>query len=172
MEINEATSIKELLQGMAPKSMEVIRGRVTRAAPLEIVAANDEKLVLNANTAVVPRHLTDYSAECDIELGGGAIISRTRAGGEHPHGTSGEHPHGTGGGHGGHCGGDGLHSHPPSEGGHSHPPSEGAHVHGLDGFCIYRATIRHYNALKVGETVIILSFNSGKKYLVLDREAG
>jgi hypothetical protein len=27
-----------------------------------------------------------------------------------------------------------------------------------------------YNALKVGETVFILSFNQGKKYYILDRE--
>ena len=33
------------------------------------------------------------------------------------------------------------------------------------------ATIKIYNALKVGETVFILSFNKGKKYYILDREA-
>ena len=97
--------------------------------------------------------LTDYTTKCDIELRSGTIRSNTHKDGEHPHGTS--------GGHGGYCGGDGL---------HSHPSSEGAHVNWLEDFNIYRATIRHYNALKVGEIVIIISFNHGKKYYVLDRE--
>ena len=137
MDINQATSIKELIQGMAPKNMEIIRGIVTQITPLEIVAENDDKLVLNANTAVVPWYLTDYTTKCDIELRGGKINSHTYV--------------------------DGEHTHPVPTGG-------GAHRNWLEDFNVYRATIRHYNALKVGETVFILSFNHGKKYFVLDRE--
>ena len=62
MDINQATSIKELIQGMIPKHMEIILGLVISedTEPLEIMAINDPKLILNENTAVIPWHLTDY----------------------------------------------------------------------------------------------------------------
>lgn len=47
--------------------------------------------------------------------------------------------------------------------------TEEEHYHTLNTFNIYGATMTVYNALKVGETVHILSFNNGKKYYVLDR---
>ena len=50
---------------------------------------------------------------------------------------------GTSGSHGGHNSGNGAHGH--------------------------NASITIYNALKVGETVHLLSFNHGKQYYVLDR---
>ena len=170
MYTNRPTSIKELFQSMTPINMEIIQGIVTSVSPLEITAVNDNKLILNENTVIVPWYLTDYTTKCDIELRDGEIKSHTYKDGEHPHGTSGEHPHGASGTHGGHLGGEGVHSHPSSEGSHSHPSSEGAHINWLEDFNIYRATIRHYNALKVGEVVYILSFNHGKRYFVLDRE--
>lgn len=46
------------------------------------------------------------------------------------------------------------------------------HTHALSSFNIYKATMTVYNALKVGETVHILSFNHGKQYYVLDRIEG
>lgn len=159
--MSEPTSVKELIQGMMPPGAAVIRGRVTSADPLVIVAVNDDKLVLNANTLIVPRHLTDYATTCDIMLDGGTIDSQTHKDGAHPHGPGGGHAQQSG---------DGVHSHPGSEGAHSHPSSEGAHVNRLETFDIFGATIKVYNALKVGETVHLLSFNQGKKYYVLDRE--
>jgi len=153
MDIHEATSFKEIFQGMIPESLGVIQGRVVEASPLKIQATNDEKLVLSGNNLCVPRHLTDYTAEIDIRLGGGTIDSRTKEDGTHPHGSSGPH--------GGHTEGAGM---------HMHPETEGAHVNELETFDITGATIKVCNALKVGETVYLLSFNEGKKYYVLDRE--
>ena len=152
MKVSAPTSIKELIQQCAPRPLEIIRGVVIQASPLEIQAINDDKLIINANTAIVPWYLTDYSTKCDIELGGGSILSHTFNDGQHPHGASGGHPQ---------YSGDGV---------HSHPASEGAHVNWLQDFNVYGASIKHYNALREGETVFMLSFNSGKKYYVLDRE--
>lgn len=153
MEIKEPTSIKEILQGMIPDSMGVVRGKVVSSSPLKIQVVNDDKLLLSENLICVPRHLSDYTTTCDLMLSEGSLDSQTKSDGSHPHGTSGQH--------GGHTGGDGS---------HSHPDTEGAHSHKLSTFNIYSATIKVYNALKVGETVFLLSFNEGKKYYVLDRE--
>lgn len=57
------------------------------------------------------------------------------------------------GAHGGHAGGDGKHRNT------------------LETFNLSGASMTVYNGLKVGETVYILSFNHGKKYYILDREA-
>lgn len=153
--IQEPMSLKQLFQGMVPEAMEVLQGTVISASPLKIQVVNDEKLVLTENIISLPRHLSDYTTTIDIQLGKGTINSVTRSGqGTHPHGSSGQH--------GGHTGGDGS---------HSHPDSEGAHVHNVATFNIYGATITVYNALKVGETVYILSYNHGKKYYIFDREA-
>lgn len=148
-------SVKQLFQGMVPEAMEILQGKVISASPLKIQVVNDEKLVLTENIICLPRHLSDYTTTIDIQLGKGSINSVTRSGqGTHPHGSSGQH--------GGHTGGDGS---------HSHPASEGSHVHNVATFNISGATMTVYNALKVGETVYLLSFNHGKKYYILDREA-
>jgi hypothetical protein len=153
MDISGQTSLKGLFQGMMPDSMGVVQGKVVSASPLKIQVVNDGKLVLAENLVCLPRHLSDYTAACDIRLGEGTIDGQTRNDGFHPHGPSGAH--------GGHAGGDGS---------HAHPDSEGAHVHSQATFDIYGATIKVYNALTPGETVYLLSFNEGKKYYVLDRE--
>ena len=149
---NTPTSLKEIFQNMVPTQVEIISGRVTQINPLLIQAVNDEKLILNENTVIVPRHLTDHTIQCDIALGEGSIDSQTHFDGAHPHGSSGGHSQ---------FSGDGV---------HSHPASEGAHVNRLRTFNIYGAAITNYNALKVGDRVTLLSFNHGKKYYVLDRE--
>ena len=58
------------------------------------------------------------------------------------------------------------------EGAHSQPDAgfAGAHRHHLETYNIYRAYMKVYNALKIGEIVYILSFNEGKKYYIIDRE--
>jgi hypothetical protein len=152
MAISEPTSFKEMFQGMVPEKMGVIQGKVTSAAPLKIQVINDEKLELTGNIICLPRHLTDYAAKIDIQLGDGTIDSQTKKDGGHPHGSSGPHD--------GHATGSGM---------HMHPETEGAHVNFLQTFNISGATIKVYNALKVGEIVYLLSFNEGKKYYILDR---
>ena len=51
-----------------------------------------------------------------------------------------------------------------------HLSGDGSHSHSLASFNIYSATLKVHNALKLGETVYLLSFNEGKKYYILDRE--
>lgn len=153
--MQEPTSLKELFQGMVPEAMAVVQGKVISASPLKIQVINDEKLILEQNIICLPRHLSTYKTTVDIVLGDGTINSVTRSGqGTHPHGSSGEH--------GGHTGGTGA---------HAHPDSEGAHIHNVATFNIFGATMTVYNGLKVGDLVYILSFNHGKKYYILDREA-
>jgi len=154
-EMQDPTSLKELLQGIAPEAMTIIQGKVISSSPLEIQALNDDKHIINKNLICLPRHLSTYKTTVDIALGSGTINSVTRSGqGTHPHGSSGEH--------GGHVSGDGS---------HSHPDSEGSHVHNVATFNIAGASMTVYNGLKVGDIVYILSFNHGKKYYILDREA-
>ena len=61
MKFNEATSIKELIQGMTESGGEIIIGLVTSGdtGPLQIEIIGDPKLILNENTVVIPWHLTD-----------------------------------------------------------------------------------------------------------------
>ena len=151
----DSTSLKQLFQQMIPEAIEILRGTVISASPLKIQVENDEKLVLSQNIVCLPRHLSTYTTTIDIQLGDGSVSSSTGNGqGTHPHGKSGEH--------GGHTEGDGA---------HSHPETEGAHIHDLSTFNIYGATMTVYNGLQAGEKVYILSFNHGKKYYILDREA-
>lgn len=137
---SEATSLKQLFQGMAPDGAEVMQGVVTSASPIKIQVVNNEKLVLGANILIVPKHLTDYIATIDISIGKGSISSLTK-------------------------GGQGKHGHPKD----SILETEGEHVHNLSTFSLAGASMTVKNALKVGEKVHILSFNNGKKYYVLDR---
>ena len=85
LSVNEPTSLKEIIQSLAPSQIEIIRGRVTQVAPLRIQIINDDKLILNENTAIVPWYLTDYTTRCDIELRAGTINSQTHQDGAHAH---------------------------------------------------------------------------------------
>lgn len=138
-ELQEPTSLKELLQGMAPEALAIVRGQVISASPLKIQVINDEKLILEKNIICLPRHLSTYQTTVDISLGKGSINSITRTGqGEH------EHPGIT---------------------------ESGEHSHNVATFNITGASMTVYNGLKPGDLVYILSFNHGKKYYILDREA-
>lgn len=154
-EMQEPTSLKQLFQSMVPEAMAVVRGKVVSASPLKIQVINDDKMILEEAIICLPRRLSTYQTVVDIVLGKGGIDSVTRSG-------QGTHPHGSSGAHGGHTGGDGS---------HGHPDSEGAHVHNVATFNIFGATMTVYNGLKAGDVVYILSFNHGKKYYILDREA-
>jgi hypothetical protein len=148
----EATSLKEMIQGMIPDNTGVLRGTVISESPLQIQITNDAKLILDQNILIIPRHLSDYTTTCDIKKDSGTIDSQTHTDGQHPHGASGGHAQ---------YAGDGV---------HAHPGSEGAHINRLDTFNLYNAYIKVYNHLRQGENVFVLSFNEGKKYYVLDRE--
>ena len=123
--VEEGTSVKE--------------GIVTSASPLEVTLKNDAKMVLTANSLVVPRSLTDYQVEVDLETGAGSLISKTKT--------------------------DGKHTHEELSG-----SDDGAHSHFLATFTVRDGVLMIHNALKKGDTVYLLAFNSGKQYYILDRK--
>jgi hypothetical protein len=153
-ESTEQTSLKGLIQGMVGGEVEVLQGTVKSTSPLKIQIANDDKLVIGPNITYIPRHLTDYTTTVDIVQGKGSVVSSTASDGSHTHSYNGNTD----------SAGDPAHTHP-----YSGTTQGKAHTHALSTFNIYGATMTVYNALKVGETVHILSFNNGKQYYVLDR---
>lgn len=175
----EAMSLKGLFQGLIPDPGGVIQGVVKSASPLKIQVTNDEKLTLNENSLIVPRHLSDYTTTVDIS--GGTVSGSTSSDGSHDHSYSGStesdgHSHSVSGTAA--SGGDPEHTHSisgnASESSHSHGYSgdtgnAGGHSHSITSFSVSGARMTVHNALKVGETVHLLSFNGGKQYYVLDR---
>lgn len=138
--MEDATSLKQLIQSMAPNGAGVVEGTVTCAIPLEITLTNDAKMVLSINSLIVPEHLTDHEIVADIMMDGGTLYAPT--------------------------GGDedrGQHEHPGVEKG-------GEHEHELKNFQFTGGKIIIHAGLKVGETVYLLSYNNGKKYYILDRK--
>ena len=173
----EANSIKGLFQGLVPDPGGVVQGVVKSVSPLTIQVEGDEKLLLNSSHLIVPRHLTDYSVT--VSLSGGSVSGSTDSK-SHTHSVSGStdsdsHSHSISGSIG--SGGDPEHSHSFSgssgSDSHSHTVTATAesdsHSHGITSFAASGATLTVNNALKVGESVYLLSFNSGKQYYILDR---
>lgn len=151
MDERTPTGLKQMIQSMFPEVPGVIEGIVTNASPLQVTLVNDSKMILGMNSLVVPRHLTDYMVEVDLQKSAGSLVSvTTKDGGKHEH---------EGGKHEGHESGDGEHTH---EG--------GEHVHSLSTFSLSSGMLHVYNSLKKGDTVYLLQFNSGKKYYILDRK--
>ncbi len=137
----EETSLKQLFQGMQVKDIDIIEGEVISASPLKIKLINNEKMVLDKDIMVIPRHLTDYSVKVEITLPDEAILtSKTKEAG--------------------------AHSHTAPDGSTS---TDGNHTHDLDTFSIKDAVMKVSNSLKKGERVYILSFNRGKQYYIMDR---
>jgi hypothetical protein len=58
---NKETSLKELIQGMIPKEIELLQGTVISTNPLSVQIANDSKLVLSKLSLVIPHHLKDHT---------------------------------------------------------------------------------------------------------------
>ena len=87
-------SIKSLIQSFTrSEDGSVFEAKVIAVDPLKVQASNDDKLILNAGSLVVPRHLTDYTTQMTYTLAGGTLDSETC----------------NDGAHGGHLGGDGAH---------------------------------------------------------------
>ena len=63
--MEDQTSIKQMIQSMSPDGAGVVEGTVTNAAPLEITLTNDAKMILSANSLIVPEHLTDHEIEAE-----------------------------------------------------------------------------------------------------------
>lgn len=138
--MKDATSLKQLIQSMAPDGAGVVEGTVTCTTPLEITLTNDVKMVLSVNSLIVPEHLTDHAVMADIMMEDGALYAPT--GGDE---DSGEHEH-------------------------SGVVKSGEHDHELTNFQLTGGKITLHTGLKAGETVYLLSYNNGKKYYILDRK--
>ena len=80
-----STSLKGLFQGLVPDPCGILQGKVISTSPLKIQAVNDKKLIIGALLLIVPKHLTDYTAEVDISIGGGALTAATDTGDAHYH---------------------------------------------------------------------------------------
>ena len=92
--MNEAQSIMSIIRGATmSEDGSVIEAKVIGAGPLKVKATNDDKLILNAGSLVVPWHLTDYTTKMTYRLDKGTLDSETYNDGPH----------------GGHVGGDGTH---------------------------------------------------------------
>lgn len=141
-----ATSFKQIFQQICGNGVsEVLQGTVISENPFKVKIKGDDKLIVGPDNAYVPWHLTDYTTKVDIEKRDGTIDSLTFVDGDHHHMYPTSPPHGS--------------------------TTDTAHQHALDTYNIYQATIKVYNALKIGEEVHVLSFNHGKQYFVLDRVA-
>ncbi len=92
--MNEAQSIMSIIRGATmSEDGSVIEAKVIGVNPLKVQATNDDKLILNAGSLVVPWHLTDYTTKMTYRLDKGTLDSETY----------------NDGAHGGHVGGDGTH---------------------------------------------------------------
>ncbi|MDR1408860.1 MAG: DUF2577 domain-containing protein [Oscillospiraceae bacterium] len=60
------TSIKGLIQELAPTGAGVIAATVLSVNPLEVQGIADQKLLLSDVSLVVPRNLTDYTVTAEI----------------------------------------------------------------------------------------------------------
>lgn len=92
--MNDAQSIMSIIRGATmSEDGSVIEAKVIGVNPLKVQATNDDKLILNAGSLVVPWHLTDYTTKMTYRLDEGTLDSETY----------------NDGAHGGHVGGDGTH---------------------------------------------------------------
>lgn len=150
--MKENTSLKQMIQELNKNGNEILLGIVKSINPLKIQIINDEKLIIGANNTYIPKHLTNYITTVDIV--NGSVDGSTVKDGDHKHTYSGNTE----------TAGDSEHSHKYN--GETQPSK---HSHTISALNITGATMTVYNALKVGESVHIISFNHGKQYYVLDR---
>lgn len=61
------TSVKGIIQRLIPDGPVIIEGIVIKTEPLNIQLINDNKMVLGPGVLIIPKHMTDYEAEVNIE---------------------------------------------------------------------------------------------------------
>ena len=141
--LNNATSIKGMIQQLAPEQIRMMLGEVISDDPLKVQVKNDEKLIIPKNLLVIPEWLTCHKYKAYIQTD--AYMPCAEPSNDEAHDKqidtaafvcnvacpSGAHP----------C---------------------AAHQ--------YKASwIIIKNHLRAGDIVILLGFAGGKKYIVLDR---
>lgn len=77
--IKTSTSLKQLIQDMAPNDITIIIGTVISEAPFKIETANDDKMVVSENVLTIPPHLSSYTVQADIT--GGNITGESNTSG-------------------------------------------------------------------------------------------
>ena len=82
--MNEPQSIMAIIRGATSREDgSVIEAKVIGVGPLKVQATNDDKLILNAGSLVVPWHLTDYTTKMTYRLDKGTLDSETYNDGSH-----------------------------------------------------------------------------------------
>lgn len=132
-----------MFERLAPEQIRLLLGKVTQADPLKIQTLNDEMLVIPKNRLVIPEWLTCHKYKAYIQTD--------------PYIASGE---------------------PSNEESHDKEIDTGAFI--CDVACPVAAhpcTSHQYkaewiiikNCLEVDDVVVLLSFDKGKRYYILDR---
>lgn len=162
---------------IASSPCDILQGTVLTANPLTVQISS--KIILDEDFLIVPQHLTEYTVpitiDCETDNAVGyhthsvSIVSDSALG-SHSHsystesGTAGEKPH----------------SHPVSGEtssvtlSHTHSvngstgSSGGSHSHKVKG----TINVIVHNALKVGDTVLLLRQDGGQNFIILDRIGG
>lgn len=128
----------------ATKPVNVVFGVVLSVEPLKINV--EQKMDLGEKQLILTRNVTDYTVEITLDH------KTEPALGDHAHSYSGN----TG------SAGSGPHVHGYSG---ETDPANLTHTHDYKG----KKTITIHNALKVGDRVVLLRIQRGKKFIVLDR---
>lgn len=92
--MDEPQSIMAIIRGATmSEDGSVIEAKVIGVGPLKVQATNDDKLILNAGSLVVPWHLTDYTTKMTYKLDEGTLDSETHNDGSHADPVGGTHVH-------------------------------------------------------------------------------
>lgn len=136
------TGITQALGDMYGSGFNVVEGIVLSPKPLQIKLVNNEKMVLDSDITTIPRHLTDYKTKITIPLASGAqLVAPTTE--------------------------ENAHSHSCPDGGTS---TVGAHKHSLVSLKVVETEAIIHNGLKKDDVVVLLGYNNGKSYYILDRK--
>lgn len=73
----KSTSIKETIQGLQLRDMEMLEGTVTSVSPVMVKADNDNQ-ILNNNVLTVPERFRSWGGGCS--LSGGTVSGQTSDG--------------------------------------------------------------------------------------------
>lgn len=65
--ITQATSIKTIIQELAPEQIRLLVGTVIAKGPLKIQALNDDKLIIREDLIILPQWLSDHVYKAYIE---------------------------------------------------------------------------------------------------------
>lgn len=141
--LQNSTSLKGILQMLAPEQISMLLGKVASADPLKVQTLNDDKLVIPKNLLVVPEWLTCHKYRAYIQTD--AYEASSEPSNDEAHDKKIDTPPFT-------CNVACPHA--------AHPCA--AHQYKSEWIIIQ-------NHLEVDDIVILLSFGGGKKYYILDR---